>query len=201
MKKSRAPAEKRPHTFDQRLNLMRREKEAIARYAARLVKPGMIVAIDSGTTPWLTALNIKKLSPLTVITNSIPVIRDLREGSNLNILCLGGQLRREQCDYFGPSTEDALLALRADVVILGADFFLPDRGVFVNCLEDSHVTAALAGTARTRIVVADHTKIRDGGAFLGLEAEAVTCLVTDSGVDPKTLSLLKKCPFKTVVAR
>ena len=42
-------------TFGQKRELLRREKETIAREAARLVSPGMTVALDSGTTVWRVA--------------------------------------------------------------------------------------------------------------------------------------------------
>lgn len=43
------------------------EKELIATAASKLVEPGMVVAIDSGTKTWRVASSIKKKGQLTVI--------------------------------------------------------------------------------------------------------------------------------------
>ena len=49
-------------TFEQKREVMRKEKEKIAIRAADLVKPGMVVAIDSGTTAWRLAAAFKRES-------------------------------------------------------------------------------------------------------------------------------------------
>ena len=56
-----------------------REKMAIGQAAAALVRPGDVIAVDSGTTAAYLAQALRAIYPLTVITNSIRVLDQLHD--------------------------------------------------------------------------------------------------------------------------
>src|SRR5262245_14764285 len=51
----------------------RQEKQAIARRAAGLVRPGTAIAISAGTTTWTLAHHLTDVAELTVVTNSVQI--------------------------------------------------------------------------------------------------------------------------------
>ena len=67
----------RDPTLHEKEQLHRREKLKIASAAARLVRPGHVVILDSGTTTTAIARAIKHVRDLTVITNAVNIAAEL----------------------------------------------------------------------------------------------------------------------------
>ena len=70
------------------------EKRAIAREAARLVQPGMSVALDSGTTTLEVAKAIRSIDGITVLTSSLAIASVLYAQDNVELVLLGGTAGR-----------------------------------------------------------------------------------------------------------
>ena len=82
------------------------EKRRIGERAAALVKPGDTIVIDSGTT----AIQLAEALPnveVTVVTNDFGVLSSLAPKSNINIVMLGGELRRKSMSFYGGLTVEA----------------------------------------------------------------------------------------------
>src|SRR6478672_1261834 len=69
------------------------DKQAIARRAAELVRDGDTILLDIGTTTGALAHELKGRS-ITVITPSLAVLDALRGDAAVDIVLLGGSLRR-----------------------------------------------------------------------------------------------------------
>jgi DeoR/GlpR family transcriptional regulator of sugar metabolism len=181
-------------TFDERGKKCRLEKEAIARAAAELVRPGMVVAIDSGTTSWRVAASLKKKGPLTVLTSALGVIEELGSAADIALFCMGGQFRRENLDFIGDSVTDQLARVHADIAFLGADALIPGKGLFCTDYFTSLVTQALSRCCGRCVVVADHSKINAQGTFLGVAEVNIHQIITDAGIEDGARRLLEKGP-------
>jgi len=70
-----------------------KEKQRIGEAAAALVKEGMCVLLDSGTTTTTVARKLRQFSHLTVITNAVNIAAELA-GTNFEIILTGGTLRK-----------------------------------------------------------------------------------------------------------
>jgi DeoR/GlpR family transcriptional regulator of sugar metabolism len=187
-------------TFGQKRNLLRREKEAIAREAARLVSPGMTVALDSGTTTWRVAAALKDKAPLTVLTTALAAVEELGTVAGMRIFCTGGQFRPENLDFVGPSALAAFAQLRADIAFIGADSLTIGKGLYSVDQESAAVLSAIGGCAARRVAVVDHTKIGARGLFLGLPQEWIDCVITDAGLDLQTQAAMAAQCAEMIVA-
>ncbi len=188
------PAEARSlvvRTFGEKREQMRLEKEWIGREAARQVQPGMVVALDSGTTVWRVAAALREIRPLTVITSALAPIEELGAIEDVKIHLVGGRFRRENLDFVGPEVAEAYAGLRADYAFIGADSYVPGRGVYSTDAESGAIVSAIARCARQRVLVCDHTKFNARGCCLALASKFVACIVTDDGLEDKTLQQLK----------
>src|SRR5512143_597290 len=96
------------------------EKARIGRRAAELVAPKDTVFLGSGTTVLELARNLRNRRDLTVITNSLPVLNMLAGLDGIEIIALGGMLRRTELSFIGHISDLALAELRADKVFMGA---------------------------------------------------------------------------------
>lgn len=145
--------------FLERTNENADEKEEIAKIACTLVKPGDAVLLDSSTTTLAIARQLKAISRLTVITTSLPIASELFGCENIEVILLGGTLRKDSPDLIGAITDSCLDVLRADVAFIGADA-IDRRGNIYNASPDlGRMLSRMAGAASRVYAVADHSKV------------------------------------------
>ena len=95
--------------------LHRKEKLQIATAAARMVKEGQVVILDSGTTTTAIARKPREFENLTIITNAVNIAAEL-SGSSLEVILTGGTLRKNSFSLVGPVADDTLRRLNADIL-------------------------------------------------------------------------------------
>src|SRR6516225_5228677 len=99
-----------------------REKLKIAAAAARMIKEGQSIILDSGSTTTAVARVLRDFKQLTVITNAINIAGELA-GSSVDVILTGGMLRKNSYSLVGPIAEESLRRLKADILFLGVDGF------------------------------------------------------------------------------
>lgn len=104
--------------FHYRSQLATVEKRAAARAAARLLEPGQAVMIDDSTTTSFLAELLPELVPITVITNGLTLINELRDIRGINLIALGGNYNHVYNAFTGILCEQAIQTLRADVLLM-----------------------------------------------------------------------------------
>lgn len=156
------------------------EKRRIGRAAAALVGDGETVFISSGTTTLEVARNLRERNGLTVITNSLMVLNAFAAADGVNLVGLGGMLRRSEMSMIGHITELALAELRADKVIIGIRAIDIEQGLTNDYLPETMTDRAILRSGRSVIVVADHTKLGRVSAALVAPISAMHTLVTTS---------------------
>jgi DeoR family transcriptional regulator of aga operon len=65
----------------------------IAAAAARMVKEGQVVILDSGTTATAVARSLREFHNLTIITNAVNIAAEL-SGTSVEVILTGGTLRK-----------------------------------------------------------------------------------------------------------
>jgi DeoR/GlpR family transcriptional regulator of sugar metabolism len=177
-----------PDTFNERsvresARLRRPAKAAIAAQAAPLVTDGSTVFIDAGTTCSALAGLLFERHDLTVVTRGLEVASQLASSPDVDVIILGGQLRRLSHGLVGPLTELALQRLSFEVAFLGADAVNPSRGIGEPTLEETSVKEQVAANSKRVIVLADSSKLRGAGPPAWAHLPEGWCLITDSEVE------------------
>lgn len=154
-------------------------KRAIARRAAELVRDGDTLFIDSGSTCNFLAQEVAGMD-LHVVTNSLDVLASLQESDGINLICIGGSLRRPARSFIGPSALETLKGYRVDTCFLGTTGFSRD-GVFSsqNVIESQVKKQAISVAAR-RVVLADRSKWGKQAFSVFATAEDVDVVVMDA---------------------
>ena len=133
------------------------EKRRIGQRAAALVKPGDTIVIDSGTTGIQLAEALPNVE-VTVVTNDFGVLSSLAPKSNINIVMLGGELRRKSMSFYGGLTVEALNALHVDKLFLGVDGFDLERGITTHFEPEAMLNRKMVENAGTVIAITDSSK-------------------------------------------
>src|SRR5262249_12667406 len=109
----------------------RAEKARIARAAVQMIEGDQTIILDSGTTTPAIARELRRAprSPLTVITNAIPIATELAGLPGIRVIQLGGIVREMSLSTVGPQSEQMLQGLRADRAFMGVDGLDEDAGL------------------------------------------------------------------------
>lgn len=169
---------------------------AIAARAALLVRPGTSIALTAGPATWALALQLGKISPLTVVTNSIPVAGVLHENRqpDQTIIVTGG-VRTPADALVGPVAVGTIRSLHVDLLFLGANGADAQAGLTTPDLMEAQTNRAFTERARHLVALADHSKwgvvalsdivaLSEVGTFItdgGLGAEARRAIASRAG--------------------
>ena len=97
------------HPLEQRNREQNRQKDALARVAASLVREGDYIAIGTGSTPMHFAQELlSRFQRLTVVTYSLDVFHILKDAPGFQLILLGGQFIPEENSFYGQLTLDML---------------------------------------------------------------------------------------------
>lgn len=145
--------------FEAKSSRQRREKEAIADAAVRLVQPGMAIALTAGTTTWAMAARLGGVESLTVVTNSINVSDVLRrEGRPDQTIVLVGGVRTPSDALVGPIALASLRTLHVDLTFMGVHGMSAEAGYTTPNLLEADTNQAFVDAAARLVVLADHSK-------------------------------------------
>jgi len=169
----------------------RAEREAIAAHAAGLVVPGSAVLLGPGRTTTALARRLTRISHLTVVTNSIPVTQELIGSPQIDVVLVGGALRRSIGALVGPITEQVLQGLRGAQVFLSGDGVTTERGLTTPNVFAAATDQALTAAGRQVVVLADHTKLGHDTMCQTVPSERIDVLVTDDAADPEVVRRLR----------
>lgn len=153
-------------------------KARIGEAAARLLRDGEAVAIDSGTTALgcARALFERRLTVVTVSLRAADVIAD---SPTINLVLPGGEVRHDERTLVGAAAVAGIAGLRLDAVILGA-CGLADGTVTAYDLGDAAVKQALIDVSARVVVAAESSKLDRTGMAVVCAAARVDVIVTDA---------------------
>ncbi|MET8010031.1 DeoR/GlpR family DNA-binding transcription regulator [Streptomyces sp. NPDC005271] len=186
-------------TLDEKESGNRAQKEAIAQVAAEWVADGDVVLIDAGTTTGRLARHLRSRDGLTVITNSTTALRHLADAPGVELIVLGGRVRRPNGAILGPAGEDMLRLMTPDRVFLGADGVHARDGLSCPSLEQAHNKRLMAQCGREVCVLADATKLGSSPFPYHALPQRPWTLLTDGGAEPEAVREFTAIELCTVV--
>jgi DeoR family transcriptional regulator of aga operon len=169
------------------------EKVRIGEAAARMIREGETIMLDSGTTTAEIArlLPRLKLRSLTVITNALNIATEVAVQPNVRLVLIGGILRRTSHSLVGPHAEQILQGLNADRLFLGVDGLDPDIGLMTPDVLEARLNALMIQVSREVVVVADAAKFGSRSLSVIAKLEAVHKVITDRAVPKESVALLR----------
>ena len=182
-----------------------KEKKAIGRVAAEMLREGDRIVFDSGTTVVQVARNIPRhlleSGNLTVITASLPIVRELGSWKDVQLLLLGGIYLPDYEIVAGPQTIENLKGLHVDKIFLGTDGLTFSHGVTTANVLEAEVNRAMVGVASETIVVADSSKIGVKGLVTIMPLVQIDRLITDDKADPDFVAALEKNGVQVILGQ
>lgn len=176
-------------------------KRAIAAEARKLVQPGMRIILDTGTTALELASLLIDGKDLTVLTPSLAVASELQHAHSVEVILLGGAIRRGSPDLTGPVTEHCLELFSVDITFQGADGIGLDGSLYNSDLRLARVDQIMRRVSKRSCVLADHTKIGVTALARSGSLQDIDILITSDGASPNALKSFSKLCREIIVTR
>jgi DeoR/GlpR family transcriptional regulator of sugar metabolism len=164
--------------FDFRLRLEVQRKQGIAK--AAMVDEGEAIALDSSTTAYYLALELRTKNELVVVTNGLLIAAALADAPGISVLVTGGILRLHAMSLVGDLGVDALRATRISKGFLGARGLSIDLGLMDLNPDEVRIKREMASVCDRVIGIADGTKWHRTALLPFVATEQVHAIVSDT---------------------
>ena len=175
----------------------------ICKAAYAFVDNKSAIIIDASSTAGLLCKFIREdpRMNLTVVTNSAYVLTELSGCEHVDVIMLGGQVRKHMLSCAGPLADLMLGQLHVDKAFLGINGvdFKNDLLTTPSIIE-AGLKRSMIACARESIILADNTKLSRTALSRVCAASAVDMIIVDSETDPSALKEAEECGAKLLRA-
>ena len=185
--------------FAMRQGLQLEEKIGIAKAAALLVKPGDTIILDSSTTAFQLALQLKEFTDLRVVTNNLPVVSALSVCHGIEVIIIGGIVRGETASVVGPPAEEMMANWHAHQGFFGAAGLTRQRGLTDADIREAQVKKLMVKAVDKVNILLDASKFgkQSFSTFAGVKD--VDQVFTDNNIPEKFVELCREFEIKLSV--
>lgn len=178
-------------SYQQRMRDNAEAKQRIARLAARQVRDGETLMIDSGSTTIYFARALDRHRDLLVVTNSLEIAHTVGMRKGNRVYLAGGELRADLDAALGSSAIQFVEQFRVRTTVLSAGAVDAADGVMDYELAEAEFSRVLIERAERAIVIADRSKFGRRGLVQIQRLDAIDMLITDAPPPPPLADALR----------
>ena len=194
------PATSETSALAGRLPLSPDRKGALAKAAASLVRPGMTLFFDGGSTNLAIARALPVGMRLTVITNAPVIATALIDRPDTDIVMLGGKLDFRTGAAIGARAIAEAVDCRPDLCVLGSCGFDIDGVISAVEFDESEFKRAIARSARSVLAAITNEKLGTPAPFAVLPVGPNDHIVLEHDAAPERLDGLRATGAHIVLA-
>ncbi len=154
-------------------------KKLIGEAAARLVPDHSSVFVNIGTTTEEAARALGGHTGLLVITNNLHVASELHRNPGIEVVLLGGSVRRADGGVVGAQAVEMIGQFRVDLAIIGTSAIEPDGTLLDFDIREVQASRAIIEHARRVVLVADGSKFARSAPVRVAHLSEIDVFVTD----------------------
>ncbi len=185
--------------IDEKEKIQVQEKLRIAEAANKLLEKNDKIIIASGTTVLAFAQQISITDPITVITPSVKVSLVLSYRPNIDIIQLGGSLRKSSASVIGPNAEDFLSEMMCSKLFIGIDGLDLEQGLSTSNIAEAHLNQYMIEAAQEVIVLTDSTKFGRKGFGKICQLTKVHHIITDRNAPVHMVQYIREAGIKVTL--
>ncbi len=185
----------------ERLQERKHEKLKIAANVASLINDGDNIIMNSGSTNYFVAQELRQKKNLRIITNSIEISEVFSDKTDIEIILLGGNINFHYMFTYGEDTCRQLQKYKVHKTILSADGINVQNGITTYHNEVSGLCHLIMQKASINIIVADHTKLGHTALAQIAELNSIDYLVTDRFPGSSELDQLNKLGVEVLTSK
>ncbi len=167
------------------------EKRRIARLAVQEVPDSGTIIIDSGSTLTPLAEHLPRDRNLQVVTNSLLTAQVLAQNEAVDVVVLGGQLRKNTLAMVDSEAVAAVSRLSVDTLFISADGMSVDGGLTTPYREEAALKGAMIAAAGRVVALVDYSKIDKIHLVRFADWTDIDVLVTDVRADDEAVASIE----------
>lgn len=182
--KSKLDEQKEEPPYAERINMEIEEKQKIARRAFQEIRDGDSIILDSSTTVVeLARLLAQSSLNVTVITNDVEIACLLAPHPIIELICVGGYIRKGYYTSIGSFAENLWRELHADKLFMGVDAVNPEYGMMNYRIEELSCKKLMLSHSKQHFVLCDHTKFASTAVLQICPTSDIDLLITGTELD------------------
>lgn len=167
-------------------------KQRFAAFCASLITADSCIMLDSSTTSCYIANKIKEMNKrVTVITNSISMAGSFGDSENIEVVCVGGNLRKLNGSLVGSNAIATLEKYCADYCFVSPPSVDVKFGLTDHHEQEARIRECMIRQSKKCYVVADHTKFGWSGVHRIASIDSMDMIITDSEIEQKWIQWFK----------
>jgi len=186
--------------FDVRLRVQEHEKRAIARAAAAMVGDGEAIALDSSTTAFYIALELREKHELVVVTNGLRVAMALADAPGVSVIVPGGILRLAAMSLVGDFASGVLRTTSIGKGFFGARGISIERGLMDLNPDEVRLKREMAEVCEKVVGIFDNTKWHRTALLSFVPSQRIDAIVTDVGAPAEAVAQWRERKVEVVTA-
>ncbi|WP_343207923.1 DeoR/GlpR family DNA-binding transcription regulator [Anaerolentibacter hominis] len=175
------------------------DKKRIAEFAAQFVQAGDSIILDSSTTVLAMADNLKSISPLSVVTNFIPVAYAFAN-SSISLQYTGGFFENDMMSLIGPDCETFFRSISVSKAFIGTTSVRASQGFAVCSPFQSQVKRCMIEAAREVYLLMDPSKVDAFGINQFANFRDIDYLITTRPLSPSLEEQMREAGMKILYA-
>lgn len=169
------------------------EKARIARKAFESIQDNDIIILDSSTTTTELAKLLQKSSlKIGVITNDAQIASLLTFSQSIDVVLIGGSVRKGFYSALGPYSETMWQQFHASKLFLGVDAIDPDLGIMGYLVDEIKSKQIMIEQSKTHIILADHTKFSVSSLIQICPIDKIDTIITGTELDESVKKQYRK---------
>ena len=186
--------------YNMRINSHLKEKEAIAKAALPLIPDGSRIFFDSSTTVYCLARLITNNQNLVIITDTLSTALELNTRTNINVICLGGELQKNTNSCAGMFAEQVLDTMHFDFAFMGLYGISADGSLSTTSTNEFSLKRKVMERSDHIVIMIDNSKL-GAPSFLQMgHVSEVQTLITDSDMPKSFIETCRKASVDVIVA-
>lgn len=169
------------------------EKSRIAKAAANMLEVEDKIIIASGTTlsTFANEIEVEIKDNLTVITSSVKVSHCLCYNPYIDVIQLGGGMRKNSASVIGHFAGFILRSLSCDKLFLGVDGIDIDYGLTTSDMGEAQVNQQMIDAAQKIIILTDSSKFGKRGFCKICDINKIHHIITDAGAPKHIIDMIR----------
>ena len=211
----------RAYIFDERALENRKEKEAIASKAIKLIKNHMCIYLDASSTCYTLGMKLSGFTKLTVIAGGASLIQPeltgkdllmpfgkadslalaLKDVPGITVILTGGIVTSVSSSIEGLLGEDLLTKIHTDIAFVSARGFSVENGLTDFSIYEADLKRRCVKSSAKTIALIDHTKFNTTSISSYASLDDLNMVITDFGLSEHTKSIYENAGVNLVLAK
>lgn len=175
-------------------------KEKLAKAAAEHILPGDTIFLDSSTTTFYIAKEIKKIKNVTVISNSLRVINELSNVENIKTIGVGGIVSNNQSTVGYLAENSIKNNFYAVKFFFSSKGVSPEAGILESNEQECAIKKQMLSNSNEKYYLCDASKIGRVGFYKLTPIEEINYFITEAKLDSSYIDIFNEYDIKYIQA-